>query len=64
MNTSGPDMDADAIRERLRCAEGALSLLVACDIPFIRNGIVPVLVQLRELRAFIDVDAALPYSAE
>jgi hypothetical protein len=64
MSAPGPDMDADAVLRRLRRAEEALSPLVASDVPFIRNGIVPMLVQLRELQAFIDLDAAAPYSVE
>lgn len=64
MNTPGTELRADAVLERLRRAEEALLPLASSDVPFIRNAIVPVLAQVRELRAFIDVDPAVPYSVE
>jgi molybdopterin-guanine dinucleotide biosynthesis protein A len=64
MSTPAAEGGAGAILEALRRAEEALAPLVASDVPFVRNGIVPVLVQLRELRAFVDVDGAVPYAIE
>lgn len=64
MKAPGTDLDAAAVLERLRRAETALAPLVASDVPFVRNGIVPVLVQLRELQAFIDLDTAAPDAVE
>jgi hypothetical protein len=60
----GTDLDAAAVLERLRRAETALAPLVVSDVPFVRNGVMLVLVQLRELQAFIDVDAAAPDAGE
>jgi hypothetical protein len=64
MSAPGTDMNADAVLGRLRRAEEALAPLVASDVAFIRNGIVPLLVQLRELQAFIDLDAVVLSSVE
>jgi len=56
--------DTQEILGRVRRAEEALLPLASSDIPFVRNNAVLVLVQLRELQAFLDPEQVPPYAAE
>ncbi len=55
---------ADDMLARVRQAEEQMLPLAASEIPFVRNAAVLVLVQLRELLAFLDPEGVPPFAVE
>ena len=55
---------AEEILARIRRAEENILPLAASEIPFVRNAAVLVLVQFRELQAFLDAQRVPPYAVE
>ena len=56
--------DTEEVLARVRRAEEALLPLAGSEVPFVRNSTVLVLVQLRELQAFLDTERPPAYSVE